>query len=390
MTTGKTSYAHAHNQAELDRRVIRGLICEWEYACRQLPARDQSRLKPPLFRIAEMTGRLGQWSSEKREIALSRNLVQGHPWDAVREVLFHEMAHQFRDEVLGAVDEPPHGPAFLRACQVLRAHPKASGSYATLDERILQDASDEQDQIMNRIVKLMALAGSCNRHEAEAAMAKAHHLILKYNREHLVRQGECTSEPELAERLEGYASIFLGRPRLRHSLEHYHLANLLQDFYFVKGIWVSSYVLERGKMGRVLEISGSLKNVRIASYIYDCVERYIETEWQAYDGGGLLSRRRRTDFAIGILTGFRSTLQRTMVEDAPKSPGRSLIAVEDPCLERYVAFRYPRMTSFRRSANTVDPAVRGDGERIGRRLVIARGIERRDDGRGGLLSIVGG
>ncbi len=372
----------AENLAELDRRVMRGLVCEWEYARLQLSAREQSRLRLPLFRIAELDGRLGQWSAEKREIALSRKLVQHHPWDAVREVLLHEMAHQFRDEVLGIVDEPPHGAAFLRACRVLRANPKASGRYPALDERMQQEAPDEQDQIMGRIVKLMALAGSCNRHEAEAAMAKAHSLILKYNREHLLKQDKHRGETDPDGQLEGYASLFLGQPQLRHSLEHYHFANLLQDFYFVKGIWVPAYVMGRGKMGRVLEISGSLKNVRIASYIYDCVARYIEKEWRAYDPAGRLSRRRRTDFAIGILTGFRATLQKAMTSEL--TPGRrscrALVALDDPRLDRYLALRYPRITSFRRSGSGADQTVREDGERVGRRLVIARGIERRDDG----------
>ena len=191
---------------------------------------------------------------------------------------------------------------------------------------------------MSRIAKLMALAGSCNRHEAEAAMAKAHSLILKYNRERLLQPDDSADQTDPVGQPEGYASLFLGRPKLRHALEHYHLANLLQDFYFVKGIWVSAYVLERDRMGRVLEISGSLKNVRIASYIYDCVERYIESEWRAYDGAGRLSRRRRTDFAIGILTGFRSTLERQQDQgETQPSAERSLITLEDPRLERYVA-----------------------------------------------------
>jgi len=230
------------------------------------------------------------------------------------------MAHQFRDEVLRVCDEPPHGPAFQRACNLLRANPKASGRYPTLDERILQGSADEQDQIMGKIAKLMALAESCNRHEAEAAMAKAHALILKYNTDRIAAPGDADGAAS-ADPLLAYTSIFLGKPALRQALEQYYLAHILQDFYFVKGIWVSAFVLEKQKMGRALEISGAIKNIQIAAYIYDCLNRYIRTQWLAYSAGRRLARRRQTDFAIGVLGGFRSKTG-ALHKNHARTPGR--------------------------------------------------------------------
>ena len=105
---------------------------------------------------------------------LSRNVVLNHSWDAVREILLHEMAHQFAEQVLGASNEPPHGPKFKRGCYLLRANPSASGNYRPLDELIFDDSTGPEDKIMVRVKKLMALARSKNQHGAEAAMAKAH------------------------------------------------------------------------------------------------------------------------------------------------------------------------------------------------------------------------
>ena len=99
-----------------------------------------------------------------------------------------------------------------------------------------------------RIHKLMALAESSNANEAHAAMRKAHELIARHN-VNLIAQGV----------VQEYQSIFLGTPRLRHFRESYHLAHLLQDFYFVQCMWIQAWVLANGKMGRVLEISGSRK-----------------------------------------------------------------------------------------------------------------------------------
>jgi len=91
---------------------------------------------------------------------------------------------------------------------------------------------------MVRVKKLMALAGSPDQHEAEAAMGKAHELIARYNLDLLAQEEE-----------RNFTSVFVGRPALRHPPEDYALAHLLQDFYFVRGIWVSAYVPARSRWG---------------------------------------------------------------------------------------------------------------------------------------------
>jgi len=253
-------------QEELERCILHGLACQWEWALWVLDSSHKELMRKPLFSLGNMKNKLGEWSREKREICLSRNLVLNHPWDAVVEVLLHEMAHQFADEVLGASDEPPHGPTFQRACHLLRANPKASDKYEPLDERILRESSKSEDRIMQRVKKLMALAQSQNQHEAEAAMAKAHLLIGKYNVDLLAHEEN-----------RNFVSVFVGKPALRHFREEYALSRLLTDFYFVHGIWMPAYVMDKGKMGSVLEISGTIQNIKIAHYVYDFVRQSINS-----------------------------------------------------------------------------------------------------------------
>ena len=119
----------------------------------------------------------------------------------------------------------------------------------------------------------MSLAKSTNRHEAEAAMTKAHDLMRKYNIDLLNKSSH-----------RNFVSMFIGSPALRHHREEYHLANLLQKYYFVQGLWVSSYVLAKEKMGRVFEISGVPENVKIASYVYDFVKHTIDSTGDATIG----------------------------------------------------------------------------------------------------------
>ena len=363
-------------QQKLEHRILHGLSCEWEIALWVLDPSYRERLARPMFSLGDLKDRWGHFSSEKREICLSRDLVLNHSWDAVQEVLKHEIAHQLAQELLGANGEPPHGPSFMKACQLLRANPKASGKYEPLDKRFLGDIAIREDRILVRIKKLMALAQSKNQHEAEAAMEKAHKLIEKHNVDLLKRDED-----------RHFISVFVGKPALRHFREENHLANLIQDFYFVHNIWVPAYVVEKGKRGNVLEMTGTIQNVKIAIYVHDFVKRYIDSQWEKYNGNKRLNRYRKSDFAVGIIEGFRSKLES---QHPKKKAGRKLelVKTEDPLLKKHVSFKYPRIVSVRQNALRRDHSILDDGMKIGKKLVISKGIE--EKGRGKRLLIEGG
>jgi hypothetical protein len=371
----ETTAAPHQSGEDLERRILYGLACEWEVACAVLRPSHRRLLRAPLFGLGDMQTRWGDWHGARREIRLSRRLVLHHSWDSVREVLLHEMAHQFAEEVLGAAGEPPHGPGFQRACDLLRANPRASGRYPPLDQRHAADPAGPDDKAMNRVRKLMALAGSPNRHEAEIAMARAYQIIEKHNLDLRARS-----------QAEEFATLAVGDPALRHFREDYLLALLLQDFYFVRGIWVSAFVLDRGKMGRVLELSGTCRNVRAAAYVHDFVRHFIRLQWQAYNRHRGLNRQRRSDFAVGILQGFRSKLE-VIGAASGGAPGetRAMVRRADPLLARYFVWRYPRTCAIRRSPSSQDRNVLRDGREVGKGLVIHQGIESRES-RGLLLT----
>lgn len=361
-----------HSEAiriELERKILHGLSCEWETALWVLNEQHRKRMIKPLFSLRELKRTWGTWSGSLGEIRLSRRLVMDYPWHAVREVLLHEMAHQMAEQVLGAGDEPPHGETFLKACHLLRANPKASGSYRPLRDPMHPGIQDPNDRILIRIKKLLALAQSRNQYEAESAMIKAHELIAKYNIDRMA-----------LDRKRNYLSIFLTEPALRQSRDVYHLANLIQEFYFVQGIWVPAFVMEKGKMGRVLEISGTRQNIAMASYVYDFVKRFIETEWTDYNHKKRLNRYRKTDFSVGIIEGFRHKLSRQTEKHRQRTDIRDLVWVQDRQLKEYMAYKYPRTASFSRSASGHDPEVMEDGVKIGKKLVLHKGITEKKTG----------
>jgi len=347
---------------KLERRIVHGLYCEWRAALYRLGPEFRTRMKIPLFCLSDMKKRLGCWSAEKREISLSRSFALNHPWDSVREVLLHEMAHQFAMEVLNVHDEPAHGSKFKEACHLLRANPKASGNYKTIHDEISEGSSDAEDRIMLRIQKLMALAESPNHHEANAAMAKSRELIKKYNI-NLVRTNQKTD----------YKTFFIGAPSVHHFREEYHLADLLITFYFVQGIWVPAYVVSKGKMGKVLEISGTPKNLKIAEYVYEFVKHFINSRWKEYNKGKGYNRYRKTDFAVGIISGFRQKLEK-QDRDGEISKTYSLVEMNDLRLQAYFNYRYPHTKSLTKRGPKQDDEIMTDGMALGKKMVISKGI----------------
>ena len=88
------------------------------------------------------------------------------------------MAHMVVDEIhkLGG-QVNPHGEMFKKSCMALEIDDSRTASSDELSLLTLE----ENEKIVGKIHKLMALSGSPNQFEAEVALQKAHHLMTKYN-----------------------------------------------------------------------------------------------------------------------------------------------------------------------------------------------------------------
>jgi hypothetical protein len=162
------SHLTAVLEAELIRRLAR------EYAWRNELHFDR-KLRAPLIALSDAERRLGAWHRGTRRLEISRRLVAIRPWTEVIEVLKHEMAHQFVHEVLGEHEESAHGPSFAKVCRERGIDARAAG-LVNADRGV-----DDTSRVLDKVQKLLALAGSSERHEAEAAMRKAHELMLRHN-----------------------------------------------------------------------------------------------------------------------------------------------------------------------------------------------------------------
>jgi predicted SprT family Zn-dependent metalloprotease len=93
---------------------IKQLKADWKTANYHY-FKDSMRL--PSLELSSAEGVLGKWKgSYHRHLSISINLISNYTWEYVQEVLYHEMAHQYVEEVLGIREELPHGEAFKRIC----------------------------------------------------------------------------------------------------------------------------------------------------------------------------------------------------------------------------------------------------------------------------------
>ena len=334
---------------ELERLALRAARRVYEDLNQTL---FRSELRVPALELSSVLGRLGRWVSEPRTLELSRTLLFEHGWGVLCEVLKHEMAHQYADEVLGIGDEGAHGPTFRRVCAERGIDPRAAGaprSAPTLEAHVLE-----------RVAKLLALAESQNEHEAQAAMSAAQRLMLKHNLDTV---------------LTGARSLYdfrhLGTPSGRIGESQRLLAAILAEYFFVEVIWVPVWRPLDGRRGSVLEVCGSPENLELAEYVHAFVNRTggrLFEEYRARSGGR--PSRERERFLAGLMAGFRDKL----AAERKKSRSEGLVWRGDGELHDFFRKRHPHIRMTRHATHSGTEAY-ARGREAGQRLVVHRGVK---------------
>ncbi len=321
-------------------------------------SRFSGRLVAPVIVLSDVTTHLGRWHSATRTLELSRTLVLHRPWLEVASVLEHEMAHQFVDEVLRIRGETAHGDTFRRVCADRGIDARAAGAPAPAGPG--GDAGDAGERVLDRIRKLLALAGSPNQHEAEIAMRKAHELMLRHNVEVAAARVE-----------RSYEVRHLGDPHKRRTRVESDIAALLSELFFVKVIRVPIYLPQVGKSGIVYEIAGTHANVEMACHVYAFLLATADRLWaENRHDTRVRSGRDRLIYQSGVIRGFRDKL----VAERSGLQQTGLVWVGDRDLDRFYHARHPRIT-HRRTQVRINGA-HAAGREAGRTVVLHKPVER--------------
>jgi len=345
--------------ADLEAALVRELRDRYDWENLQ---RFAGRMLPPVILLSDSTTHLGRWHSATRLLELSRALVFDRSWLEVISVLEHEMAHQFVDEVLHVRGESAHGETFRRVCAERGIDARAAGSPVV--DPAAASTDPRADRILERIRKLLALAGSPNQHEAEIAMRKAHELMLRHNIE------------ETATRVErNYEVRHLGDPHKRGTRVDSDVAGLLSEFFFVKVIRVPVYLPRLGKSGRVYEIAGTHANVEMASHVYAFLLATAERLWsENRHDTRVRNGRDRLAYQSGVVGGFREKL----LSERKGLSQTGLVWVGDGDLDGFYHARHPRITT--RHHRVRINGAHAAGREAGRTVVLHKPVERGPSG----------
>jgi hypothetical protein len=346
---------------ELEAKLLRRLHAEWENINMTF---FKGALRRPLLGLSDTRVRLGQWHSDLRTLEVSRHLVLDRPWGEVFEVLKHEVAHQFVDECLD-VDEPPHGRTFRSICTRLGIHERPHfkvDATASAEEA----TTTEDDRLVSRIRKLLALAESPNQHEAENAASAAQKLMLRFNIE------ACALD-----RPRNFGFRHLGKPSGRTFEHQRRVAVILNEHFFVESIWVPVYRPHDGKRASVLEICGSQPNLAMAEHVHEFLLGTAERLWDEYKRSkNIRSNRDRRNFLAGVMGGFAAKLdaQRRKFQE------EGLVWVPTAELGGYFKRRHPYVQTVRRGGTRRNAAF-VEGHRAGNDIVLSQPVRHGPSGR---------
>jgi hypothetical protein len=187
---------------------------------------------------------------------------------------------------------------------------------------------------LEKVRKLLALAGSPVAAEAQAAMNAAARLLARHNLD-LAEAGaesglECLRIPLAVRRLDRRLAL---------------ISHILGRHFFVKTIFVPGYDPRTDRESLDLEVLGRPENVRLSEHICRFLLERAETLWRDYHrrhpGGGLAARH---SFINGLLTGFDRKLEAGAAEAGASGGFSALVPVRDRALETFYRRRHPRVT----------------------------------------------
>ncbi len=348
--------------AALERALLVELLAEWRNVNESY---FRSALRPPSFTLGDASSRLGLWFAPTRTIEISRSLVLTQSWRVVVEILKHEMAHQFVDEQLGVSDETAHGASFQRVCHQLGIDAAAAGLGSFAGDVSKPDLPAQK--LIRRVADLLALAASSNLHEAEAAMAAAQKLMLKYNIDLTAARSQIR-----------FGTRHLGPPTSRKSESDRWVATILGQHFFVDTLWVPVYLPMLGKRASVLEICGSEGAIEIAEYVHDFLHKTAEHLWvQHRRDANVSGNRDRRVYLAGVMAGFYEKLNEST--KAHKEAG--LVWVANPEQASYFKRRHPYTRTIKRQGVRRSNAF-AHGKAAGRNIVLHRGVRGATESRG--------
>ena len=339
-------------------------------------------LKRPVIQVEVLASRWALYDPLVPMITINPRLIEDYAWDVVIEILKHEMAHQLVHAFGG--DGRPHGPEFESACRRLRVADWAVRAAGNPVEAPIERASRalglEEEKLLQRVEKLLALATSSNEHEALLAMQRVQEIYARHDIARLRARTRGTYE---------VITIRLDKKRVDRLTSV--ICGILSEHFFVEVIYGSQYVAEALGHYPSIELIGTRANVSMAEFVFRFLKERLDSLWTDYRKRTRCAAGARRDYMHGLLSGFRDKLSEsrpqvlaTAAGDASPTEATALIALGRRELGDFIHDRYPRLSKRYWTGGVRDDSTYEAGRSDGRQIVLNRPVNDRGPGGGHL------
>lgn len=291
---------------------------------------------------------LGYFDSNFYELGFNECLMhssQGQLHDLIR----HELAHYITFINYGTAVQP-HSTEFRAFCQRMGWGEEVYKATVCLENGQTTSVIDESS-VLRKVQKLMALASSSNKNEAEQAMIKSQQLLLKHNIESKYIDGEAEEK------------IFLKRimKQKKENAKMRTIAIILETFFV-------SIVYNRAGDFTYLEVVGNEVNIEIAEYVATVLNDELDKLWNhAQQHANLRGAIAKNSFLLGLAKGYCTKIQ-SLKKEYNSDITTALMVIEKQLIDAK-AMVYQRLSSTKRRGHYC-PESSALGEKMGRQLNI--------------------
>lgn len=335
------------------REIIRGLF--FDEVSKIYPISFQSRRihyknfhYPLSIVVFEDNSKWGYFDYRRFEIGLSKKLMYQASDLILTNVLKHELAHYLTYHFYGG--DLGHGKEFHEICLSLNWGSSISKATMSHHELIKESLNHkDEEQLVLKVKKLLALSNSDNEYESQLATKKANQIILDYNLSRL------TQIPPPANKNEAEEDVYLIRAleaKIK-SAKLQAIADILKTFFV-------SPILNLGKNHVYLELIGEKKNVLIAEYVAHFLDKELDRLFllSKKNHPTLKGKAAKNSFFRGVQIGYCQKIREMHLE---RSNQQSLILIKKD-IEQKLAYVYPKMSSV-----SFSPKENGDALSLGKK-----------------------
>lgn len=310
--------------------------------------RKQTASYPIKVVIYNNKSMLGYFDSNFYELGFHESLMHSSK-EQLNNIIRHELAHYMTFINYGETVQH-HGVEFRAFCQLMGWNEEVYKATICIEDG--EKASGiEESTILRKVQKLMALATSSNKNEAEQAMIKAQQLLLKHN----IESKYIGSEDE--------EKIFLKRimKQKKENAKMRSIAQILETFFV-------STIYRRAGDFIYLEILGNAVNIEIAEYVASFLQCELDKLWnQAQQHANLRGMIAKNSFFLGLAKGYCNKIQ-AFKREYNNDVSNALMVIEKKLVDAK-AMVYQRLSKTTSSGNYCAQSS-ALGEQMGRQLNI--------------------